>query len=239
MKRIIFSLWIIAFLFPSFAQQTDGRAIGNYFKASGSPVNPKVPVIWNRYYTNEGLLDIYQKLERAHPNLVKLQSIGKSYEGRDLWLLTVTNHNNRPHREKPAFWVDGNIHANEIQTAEVSVYTAWYLAENYGNNAFITQLLDDKVFYILPVMNPDGREYYMNRPNTMSSPRSGTMPLDDDGDGLKGEDGFDDLNGDGHITQMRRRNPYGNWRTDPNDPRRMVQAPPGEFGEWELLGWEG
>jgi murein tripeptide amidase MpaA len=92
---------------------------------------------------------------------------------------------NKPHREKPAFWIDGNIHANEIQAAEVSLYTAWYLLENYGKNAFITELLDDKVFYILPVLNPDGREYYMNQPNTSSSPSSGTMPLDDDGDGLR------------------------------------------------------
>jgi len=239
MNRIIITLIIFIFIFPAWSQESDGRAIGNFFKASGTPVNPKVPIIWNRYYTNEGLHDIYKQLERAHPGLVKLESIGKSYEERELWLLTVTNLNNKPHQEKPAFWIDGNIHANEIQTAEVSVYTAWYLVENYGKNDFITNLLDDKVFYILPVMNPDGREYYMNQPNTMSSPRSGTMPLDDDGDGLAGEDGFDDLNGDGHITQMRRKNPYGQWRTDPNDARRMIMAPPGEFGEWELLGWEG
>ncbi|MFW5725497.1 MAG: M14 family zinc carboxypeptidase [Bacteroidota bacterium] len=187
--------------------------MGNFFKASGTPANPKVTILWNRYYTNEGLLEIYRQLERAHPDLVVLKSIGKSYEGRDLWLLTVTNHNNRPHSEKPAFWVDGNIHANEIQAAEVSLYTAWYLVENYGKNEFITGLLNEKVFYILPVMNPDGREHYMNQPNTASSPRSGTIPLDNDGDGLMGEDATNDLNKDGHITQMRRRTPYGNLKT--------------------------
>jgi hypothetical protein len=239
MSRFIFILLFISIYVSSLAQVIDGRAIGDFFKAPGTPVEPKVQVSWNRYYTNEGLLEISRQLTRAYPNLIKLESIGKSYEERDLWLLTVTNHQNKPHGEKPAFWIDGNIHANEIQTAEVSLYTAWYLAEKYNKNDFITQLLDEKVFYILPVMNPDGREHYMNQPNTMSSPRSGTMPLDDDGDGIKGEDGNDDLNGDGHITQMRRRNPYGQLRTDPDDPRSMVQAPPGEFGEWELLGWEG
>ncbi len=239
MKRILIILVFILFLIPAEARESDGRAIGNFFKASGTPVNPKVQISWNRYYTNEGLHDLYNQLESAHPNLVRLGSIGQSFEGRELWMLTVTNLNNKPHREKPALWIDGNIHANEIQTAEVSVYTAWYLVENYGKNDFITQLLDEKVFYILPVMNPDGRENYMNQPNTSSSPRSGTIPLDDDGDGMAGEDGFDDLNGDGHITQMRRRNPYGQWKTDPGDPRRMVQAARGEFGEWELLGWEG
>ena len=239
MIRIATTFILTIFLLPVLAQVQDGRAIENFFKASGTPVNPKVQISWNRYYTNEGLYEIYRELVEAHPQLITLESIGKSYEERDLWLLTITNHQNKPHRQKPAFWIDGNIHANEIQAAEVAVYTAWYLLENYGKNDFITQLLDEKVFYILPVMNPDGREYYMNQPNTYSSPRSGTMPLDDDGDGLKGEDGFDDLNGDGHITQMRRRNPYGQWREDPDDPRRMIRARPGDFGDWDILGWEG
>jgi hypothetical protein len=239
MNRIIASITLTIFLLPALAQEQDGRAIENFFKASGTPVNPKVQISWNRYYTNEGLYEIYQEFVKEHPDLVTLESIGKSYEERDLWLLTITNHNNKPHREKPAFWIDGNIHANEIQATEVALYTAWYLLENYGKNAFITELMNDKVFYILPVMNPDGREYYMNQPNTSSSPRSGTMPLDDDGDGKVGEDGFDDLNRDGHITQMRRRNPYGQWKEDPDDPRRMIRAQPGEFGDWDILGWEG
>ena len=216
-----------------------GRAVENFFKAAGTPVNPKVQISWNRYHTNEGLLNIYRQMVVAFPELVTLQSIGKSYEGRDLWLLTVGNQSQRPHYQKPAFWIDGNIHANEIQAGEVSVYTAWYLLENYGSNAFITQLLNEKTFYILPVMNPDGREHYMNQPNSYNTPRSGTMPLDDDGDGKVGEDGPDDLDGDGHITMMRRRNPQGQWRTDPDDPRRMIPVRPGEFGQWELLGWEG
>jgi len=239
MTRILSIISLIIMLTGVQAQVSDGRAVENFFKASGTPVNPRVKISWNRYYTNEGLHDIYKQMVRAYPELIRLETIGKSHDGRDLWLLVVTNLKNKPHVEKPGFWIDGNIHANEIQTAEVSVYTAWYLLENYNQNRFISQLLDDKVFYILPVMNPDGRDHYMNKPNTGSSPRSGTMPLDDDGDGEIGEDGFDDLNGDGHITQMRRKNPYGGWRTDQNDPRRMIQARPGEFGEWELLGWEG
>ncbi|MFN2395599.1 MAG: M14 family metallopeptidase [Bacteroidales bacterium] len=238
MNRIITFIALIIILLPAVAQEQDGRAIENFFKASGTPVNPKVQISWNRYYTNEGLYEIYQELVNAHPELVTLESIGKSHEERDLWLLTITNHKNKPHKEKPAFWIDGNIHANEIQAAEVALYTAWYLLENYNNNTFITQLLDEKVVYILPVMNPDGRENYMNKPNTGSSPRSGTMPLDDDGDGEVGEDGYNDLNGDGHITQMRRRNPFGQWRKDPEDARRMIPAKKGEFGDWEILGWE-
>jgi hypothetical protein len=239
MIRLSFFMLLISFLTGVGGQNHDGRAIENFFKASGTPANPKVDIRWNRYHTNEGLLEIYHQLTEAHPGLVTLESIGKSYEEKDLWLLTLTNQQNKPHGQKPAFWIDGNIHANEIQAAEVALYTAWYLLENYGKNDFITQLLNEKTFYILPVMNPDGREFYMNKPNSFNTPRSGTMPLDNDGDGVAGEDGMDDLNNDGHITMMRRKNPFGQWKEDPDDSRRMVRATPGEFGQWDMLGWEG
>jgi len=230
---------ILAFIFTLFVKPVHGQSPEQFFKASGTPVNPKVQIVWNRYYTNEGLLEIYRELERAHPSLVNLESIGKSHEGRDIWVLTVTNLNNRHHGDKPGFWIDGNIHANEIQGSEIALYTVWYLLENYGKNTFITELMDDKVFYIAPTINPDGRHNYMHEPNNVNTPRSGTVPLDDDGDGLAGEDGFDDLNNDGHITQMRRKSELGQYRVDPDDPRRLIPVRPGEKGEFELLGWEG
>ncbi|MFP4289783.1 MAG: M14 family metallopeptidase [Bacteroidales bacterium] len=239
MSRHHFIFILISLIFASaLAQQKEVLMTENFFKAPGSPVNPKVEISWNRYYTNQGLYDIYQRMETAYPDLITVESIGKSYEDRDIWMLTITNLNNKPHKEKPGFYIDGNIHANEIQAAEVSVYTAWYLLENYNKNPFITHLLNEKVFYIAPVTNPDGREHYMEEPNTVNTPRSGTLPVDDDGDGKIDEDGFDDLNGDGHITQMRRRNPMGQWKEDPEDNRRMIRVEPGEFGEWELLGNE-
>jgi hypothetical protein len=237
MRRIIV-LYILVFLLSgAHAQVSDGRVVENFFKAPGTPANPKVQVTWNRYYSNEGLYNIYRQLVAAFPDLVRLESIGKSHEGRELWLLTITNFKLKPHDQKPAFWIDGGIHANEIQGSEIALYTAWYLLENYNQNVFITNLVNEKTFYILPVSSPDGREYFMNQPGTVNSSRSGTIALDDDGDGLSGEDGFDDLNGDGHITMMRRRNPYGGWKSDPDDPNRMIRARADEFGQWEMLGY--
>jgi hypothetical protein len=154
-------------------------------------------------------------------------------------MLTVTNHNNKPHTEKPGYYIDGNIHANEIQGAEISLYTAWYLAENYEDIEFIRDLMDTRVFYIVPSINPDGRDHFMNEPNNANTPRSGVKPVDNDGDGELSEDRFNDLNNDNHITQMRRKNPRGNWTTDPNDPRRMIRTDADEFGSYEMLGWEG
>jgi len=227
---------ILSFLLTISVQaQKDER----FFKAAGTPVNPKVSVSWNKYYTYSGIKDLCERLVAAYPSLVKMESAGKSYEGRDIIALTVTNHNNQDPGHKPGYYIDGNIHSNEIQGTEMALYAAWYLAEMYNENDFIQELLDDKVFYILPTINPDARENYMHEPNTGSSPRSGMVPRDDDRDGLVDEDGFDDINGDGVISTMRRKSPYGDFRSDPSDPRQMIRVEAGEKGEYEMLGYEG
>jgi hypothetical protein len=209
------------------------------FRAAGSPENPKVQISWNRYYNHAGITDICKKLAAAHPDLVKLSSIGKSYQGREMWLLTVTDFKTGKPEEKPGFYMDGNIHSNEIQGTEMALYTAWYLAETFKDIAFIKELLADKVFYIVPTINPDARDHYMKEPNSQNSPRSGVIPVDNDRDGLLNEDGFDDLNGDGHITMMIRKSPTGRMKKDPHDPRRLIPAKPDEQGEYEMLGFEG
>lgn len=235
MKRILLTLFVSLFMTLSVVAQNNP----DVFRALGSPEDPKVQVSWNRYLTHSGLGELSRQLAEAHPDLIKLSSIGESYEGRELWMLTVTNHNNKPHTEKAGYYIDGNIHANEIQGAEISLYTAWYLAENYEDIEFIRNLMDSRVFYIVPSINPDGRDHYMNQPNNANTPRSGVIPVDDDVDGELNDDKFDDLNNDNHITQMRRKNPRGNWTTDPDFPRRMIRTDTDEFGSYEMLGWEG
>ncbi|MCS7085213.1 MAG: M14 family metallopeptidase, partial [Bacteroidia bacterium] len=141
--------------------------------------------------------------------------------------------------QKPAYYVDGNIHANEVQASEVALYIAWYLCEMREQNSFVRQLLKDKTFYIVPTINPDGREHFFKKPNNTHSPRSGVMPRDDDRDGSDDEDGYDDLDGDGHITSMWRKSPTGRFRPDPSNPGFMRPVPKGEFGTYEYLGSEG
>ncbi len=207
--------------------------------ALGSPPNPKVAVAWDRFYDHAGLLEISRRLAAAHPTRVKLGSIGRSTQGRDMMLLTVTNFEKGDADKKPAMWIDGNIHSNEVQGSEFSLYTAWYLAEMAERVPAVAQLLDDYTLYIVPTINPDARDHFLHRPNTASSPRTGLAPRDNDGDGRVDEDNLDDLNGDGHITQMRRRNVNGRFRVSPEDPRLMIPILPGEQGEYDLLGQEG
>lgn len=211
----------------------------NFFRAIGTPHQPKVEASWNRYNTYDGIVDLMKQIHKAYPKLTQLESIGKSYEGRDLYMITVSDFNTGNPDEKPAMYIDGNIHSNEIQGAEFSLYTAWYLTEMFGELEFINKLLKDKTFYIVPTINPDARDNFMKEPNTPHSPRSGMIVLDNDGDGQKGEDGYDDLNGDNHITYMIRKSPTGQYIKDPQDDRRLIQVPAEEQGEYEMLGYEG
>jgi hypothetical protein len=235
MKKI-FSFIILASILLLHALPGSAQNEELFFGAAGSPANPKVQASWNKYYTFEGVVDLCTRLAKAYPDLVTMESAGKSYQGRNIIVLTISDKKVQNPDYKPGFWIDGNIHSSEMQGTEMALYTAWYLCEMYNNNAFIKQLLKDKTFYISPTINPDGREYFTS---IGVPPRSGLVPRDNDRDGLLDEDGYDDLNNDKNISQMRRKNPEGEFKEDPKDLRRMIRVAPGEKGEYELLGYEG
>jgi hypothetical protein len=177
-------------------------------------------------------------MERTWPDFLDLQSLGMSYGGREMWLMTINNPATGDELDKAGMFIEANVHGNEIQGAEVSLYTIWYLMENYGRIPEVTRLVDERVFYILPTVNPDGRDYFLD--NSGSGARTGHIPVDSDGDGLFDEDGPNDLNGNGVIEQIRQYVPgQGTHRLSHDDPRILEAVPPGEFGDYVLLGSEG
>jgi len=200
---------------------------------------PKVALAFNRLYDYPELVEAMRALVKGHPGLLSMHSLGKSVEGRDLWCITVNNPETGPDRSKPAMYVDGNIHGNEIQGAEAALYLVWYLAENRGRVKALKDLTDGRAFYVVPTVNPDGRASWFNSPNTTNSARSGKSPRDDDRDGVADEDGYDDVDGDGQVTQIRRKDPNGRYKVSAEDPRLLVPVKPGEPGQYELLGYEG
>ena len=130
--------------------------------------------------------------------------------------------------EKPAFWVDGNIHASEVTASAAALYLIHSLVTRYKKDANVTRALDTRAFYIVPRVNPDGAEWALaDKPKII---RSSTRPypyVDDPIDGLvSGED----LDGDGRILQMRIEDPNGAWKAHPDDPRLMVRRDPIETG---------
>ena len=216
---------------PSFAQQQ---------------IDAKVDLAWNRYYPTEEIGAILERLAKAHPDLASVETIGTSVEGRPIWVFTINNPTTGTDTEKPAIYIDGSIHANEIQATETVLYSIWYLLEAYDEVPAIRELVDRTAWYFVPLVNPDGRVSWFEEPHTPHSSRTGVAPIDDDGDGIFDEDGPDDLDGDGFIEQMWRKDPFGTHRRDPRDPRRFERVPTEpkpdgtrEYGDWSMAGQEG
>lgn len=198
-----------------------------------------LPLRFDHYYTYDQVVSAMKLLNKSYPDLTSLEIVGKSEEGRDIYLITINNKATGTASEKPGVYVDGNIHGNEIQASEVCLFLANRLLENFGKNEKLTEIINKNAWYILPCVNVDGRYHFFADANDPSSGRSFRIPLDDDRDGLVDEDFPDDLNGDGSISVMRKKDPFGGYKTDPEDPRLMVRVKPGEMGEWSILGEEG
>jgi len=198
-----------------------------------------VPLRFDQYYTLDQVYEALRALNKAYPRLTTLETIGLSEEGRPLMAMTVNNPKTGAALDKPALYIDGNMHGNEIQGGDVSLYLLDYVLGQYGQNPEVTALLDRICLYVVPVANVDGRYHFFADANTPSSNRTLRIPIDDDKDGLVDEDAADDLDGDGNICTMRKKDSFGPYRTDSEEPRLMIRVKPGEKGEWTLLGEEG
>jgi len=211
---------------------------------AAEPLQPKgnAPVAaFNRLHPYEEIVDLLKGYAAAYPQWVKLETLGKSIQGRDMWLITLNNPATGPDLSKPAMYIDGNIHANEVQGAETALYTVDFLLKNYGKLDRVTEMMDRAAFYIVPMVNPDGRALWFKGPSDQDFPRTVMVSVDDDRDGKADEDSFDDVDGDGYITGMRKKVPMGQGthRLDPKDPRILVEVLPDELGDWIQLGKEG
>lgn len=188
----------------------------------------RVAVSFDRYYKYDELSAYLESVAVAYPSLTTLSSVGKSYEGRDIWSLTLTNKATGTADSKPAIYVDGNIHAGEVTASMVCLYTIDYLVSNFGHDAEVTHLLDTRTFYILPRISPDGAEVYLTTSYMLrSSTRPYPLPLSEAQElpGLHPED----IDNDGRILTMRIRDDRkGEWAVSSQDSRLLVARRPGQ-----------
>jgi hypothetical protein len=191
---------------------------------------------FGHYHTYGEVLGFLKKWENDYPNLVTLYSVGTSFEGREIWQITITNKSTGPDTDKPAAFIEGNRHSGEVTAAESALYFAWYILTHYGQDPEITRLVDSKALYVRVKNNPDGSELYLN---TAQSNRSTVRPHDDDRDGLLDEDPAEDLDGDGLILQMRKKveDGKGEYLLDSDDKsgRLMKRVGPGK-GNYKVYG---
>ena len=206
----------------------------------------RAPISFDDYHGYTGTVDYLQTVARAYPNITELLEIGESTMGRTVYVLVISNMRTgttidrhielrNPRREnvqnvtpmksyhgKPGQWIDGGTHGNEYTGTEVCLYIIDKLVTGYGSDDELTTLIDECVFYVCPIVNPDG---VYNSVEGGNAQRGNSMPIDNDDDGRINEDGPDDLNGDGNITMFRYRDPEGRFVIDDVDPRIMVQLP--------------
>lgn len=182
---------------------------------------------FDRFYRHPELSQLLADYAAALPDLIERRSMGLSHEGREIWLLVITNRATGPDTDKPALWIDGNIHAAELTASTACLYWLHQLASSYGSDAKVTELLDSRVVYLCPRLNPDGAELALA--DTPRHIRSATRPYPFDEphvDGLTTQD----IDGDGRILQMRVKDPNGSWKVHPDEPRLLIPREPGEFG---------
>jgi hypothetical protein len=214
----------------------------------------KVPISFDDYHGYPATVKYLKDVAAAYPQITALLEIGESTMNRPIYVLVVSNMKTgttvdaqvplrNPRAEgvknvtpmksymgKAGHWICGATHGNEYTGTEVCLYTIDKLVTGYGVDKETTALVDAKTFYICPIVNPDG---VFNSLDKGISQRQNSMLRDDDGDGRINEDGPDDLNGDGLITQFRYKDPKGAFVVDDADPRLMVRVRPDEKTEKE------
>lgn len=203
-------------------------------------MNPRS--VTHGYLDYDQLVETMEAMAREKPHLARVYSIGGSHEGRDLWMVEITDQSTGEASTKPGYYIDGNHHAVEVAGSQVCLYTALHLLQQHGIDPAITDLLGSVAFYILPRVSPDGAETFLKTPYSLrsstrsyphSSPEPGLHPEDVDGDGL--------------ILQMRIADPQGEWKVSERDHRLMVRRRPDEWGghyyrlypEGVLHHWDG
>ena len=174
-----------------------------------------------KYWLHQEMWDALAGWTREYPNLLAVDVLGESREGRPLPVATLTDRRTGPAAHKPAVLVDANIHAGEVAGSAVAMYWIARLLEGFAGDPVAAALLGERAVYVVPRLAVDGAELYLAGPARLrSSPHP--YPSAEPTSGWV----MDDVDGDGRILQMRVAASDGAFRADADDPRLMVPRDP-------------
>ncbi|HAX73620.1 MAG TPA: zinc carboxypeptidase [Firmicutes bacterium] len=184
----------------------------------------KTTFTYDKYVDYAEMTAYLKQLQEAHPSLMKLSSICETEEGKQVWVVELTNTQSGDFADKPAYYVDGNHHAGELMGSMACLHFIDYMLTNHSESHEIQDLLNHKTLYVIPKISPDGADTYMHTPNSLRS-------VNRDYPKKELEDGLHpcDIDGDGVIRLMRIKSPYGIWKVSPTDDRLFVKRQPDDI----------
>jgi carboxypeptidase T len=114
------------------------------------------PEGYEAYHTYAEVEAFLDATVAAYPEITRKFSIGKSYRGREIWAIKISD-NVQLDEDEPEILSVSLTHAREHITTEMNIYLIRQLTESYGKNSRISALVDGREIYIIPVLNPDGQ----------------------------------------------------------------------------------
>ncbi|MHA1902903.1 MAG: M14 family zinc carboxypeptidase [Candidatus Thorarchaeota archaeon] len=156
-----------------------------------------VSLLYGGQFHDSGELD--EEIDNIHtlvPELVDIEVIGETYQGRNITALRITNELNTEQKAKTL--VVAQHHGREQITVEMALRFILKLLNLYGVDEDITSYIDTEEIYVIPSLNLDALDIVVNEGQHWL--RKNLRPFDNDGDGFFDEDSPEDVDGDGHIT---------------------------------------
>ncbi len=189
---------------------------------------------FDTYHDPNAVNSLIKSWNTKYPQLTKIINIGRSEGNFDLLVLRIAAQGQKDPDSRTAVFLSANIEGTHLVGTEAALMIAQKLLTQYDADEKITNLLKNRTIYVAPLLNPDAAQSYFA--DIRFERQTNDKPTDDDADGLVDEDGPDDLNKDGQITQMRVKDPEGTWLPHPNEKRLMKTADPneGETGIYKI-----
>ncbi|XP_065172246.1 carboxypeptidase D-like [Atheta coriaria] len=111
-----------------------------------------------RHHHYDAMRHFLEEYAKSYPNITRMKSIGKSVQGRELFVFIIGNTPDKHVAGKPEFKYVANMHGNEVVGRELLLMLIKYLCENYLEDERVTRIVNTTRIHLMPSMNPDGYE---------------------------------------------------------------------------------